>query len=386
MMPRAVRRNRYMTEEEVLAMRRLWALRDTVASVPQTHGALATAFRCCRTTVARHLAGKSRAVEGARPGVSKVVARATKARNQWMFREMKKVDEVLPSSVVMKYPTLSSLRAALVAHHKVVSGEWRAVSTRSMARVFNDAGWRHLARPAVQAYTEKHIAARKAFAEQEMPLIKERQKLPKDNQARHPYVFQDESLFQLHGNSDDDAMWVAPGQQPYNCVRTRTRGEDKVMAFLFMSWSGVKVFFHDKPAPKDRVKGQKYNVTAQTMIRDAMEPARGWLKKEKKVLYWDNASQHSSKAMRAWLAKHKLEAKRGPPLSPDANMCEDFFAPLKRNVAKRHPKDVAELKKYIKEEAAKLNPQKFVANFEARVTTMHKQKGVPGNRLPRRAP
>ena len=373
-------RNRFVTEREKLVMRRM----ANDLKKPYSQAEIGEAFNVSQSTVSRAIRDVTRATVGGRGGVSPATARANKERNAWCFAQMRKVLRRHPTSVTMKFPTLTQLARALKEHPKVRAGKWTAIGGRQLDRVFRGAGWRYVKRQTVQAYTDKHVQQRKDFAATEWPAVKSRRKL--QDRARFVYCFQDESLFQLYSHTQDSYMWVPPGMKPYNVLRTRSSGKDKTMCFLFLMHDKLKVFFHKKlegDAAYEVVNGRrrkkKDTVNRFTLIRDALKPMAKLLKG--KTLYWDNASQHISRDVKKWLREHQVKVQYGPPLSPDLNPCEHVFGVLKAKVGARYPKSVAELQRFIKEEAAALEPiaRRFCLKFESALEACFKNKGMPGN-------
>lgn len=363
-MPKSVAlRNRYLTPVE-----RAVIIRAVNRGLSQKD--VADVWNVSKSTISRVVNDVSRVVIGTRTLTTDAESKAAAARNAWMLKEMRKVKISRATTVEMEHATLTSMLAKLKKHRKVVSGEWQMVTKRQAARIMHAHGWRYMKRPKVVAHTEAHVAKRHAFAQAESPRLKA---VAKEGDAvRLDKAHYDESLFQLHAHTQDGAMWTPPGEVPHNRVATRTSGKDKVMVYAFLWRGGVEVFFHEEEG----------SVVTGTMIKEAFEPVKKLLKKEKLKVYCDNASQHRSKEMKAWLEKNKIEMIFGPPLSPDLNPIELFFGALKAAVGRRHPRDVGELKRFILEETEQLRSKAkaFCEKFPSAVEQCLKNKGMPGNK------
>jgi transposase len=70
----------------------------------------------------------------------------------------------------------------------------------------------------------------------------------------------------------------------------------------------------------------------------------------------DATGQHRSKSTTEWLQQKKIHLLELPSQSPDLNQIEMQWYDLKRAVYTRHPKNIAELKQFYKEEWSKIPP------------------------------
>ncbi len=74
--------------------------------------------------------------------------------------------------------------------------------------------------------------------------------------------------------------------------------------------------------------------------------------------------QHTSKIVKKWLEKNRIEVLTWPAQDPDLNPIENLWATLKRKVRARNPKKIAELEKICIEEWQRI-PQEDCKNLIA---------------------
>ena len=76
------------------------------------------------------------------------------------------------------------------------------------------------------------------------------------------------------------------------------------------------------------------------------------------VMQQDNDPQHKSKSTTKWLQQKKICLLEWPSQSPDHNPIEMLWYDLKRANHTRHPKNIAELKQFCKEDWSKIPPDR----------------------------
>ncbi|KAI8522083.1 hypothetical protein Bbelb_018370 [Branchiostoma belcheri] len=96
----------------------------------------------------------------------------------------------------------------------------------------------------------------------------------------------------------------------------------------------------------------------------------------------DNDPKHTSKSTKAWLEKKGWKVLEWPSQSPDLNPIENLWWDLKKAIAARKPKNIAELETFAHEEWAKIPKercQKLVSGYRARLQQVIAAKGCCTN-------
>ena len=96
------------------------------------------------------------------------------------------------------------------------------------------------------------------------------------------------------------------------------------------------------------------------------------------VMQQDNDPKHRSKSTTEWLQQKKIRLLEWPSQSPDLNPIEMLWHDLKRAVHTRHPKNIAELKQFCKEEWSKIPPDRcagLIRNYRKRLVEVIAAKG-----------
>ena len=96
------------------------------------------------------------------------------------------------------------------------------------------------------------------------------------------------------------------------------------------------------------------------------------------IFMQDNAPCHSSKATREYLGSINLPIMPWSAQSPDLNPIENVWNIIKVAVAKRNPKNVDELDKFMKEEFSNIGPnilKKLVESMPRRIEAVINAKG-----------
>ena len=92
----------------------------------------------------------------------------------------------------------------------------------------------------------------------------------------------------------------------------------------------------------------------------------------------DKDSKHRSKSTTEWLQQKIMHLLEWPSQSPDLSPIEMLWHDLKRAVHTRHPKDIAELKQFCKEERSKIPADHctgLIRNYRKRLVEVIAAKG-----------
>lgn len=187
-------------------------------------------------------------------------------------------------------------------------------------------------------------------------------------------MFTDEKDFWLfskpHGKNDQS--WVGPDDPVPTAPQMKYSPKVKV-------WGGITT--HGKTrlvVYEGSLSAAKYQ---QLILKPALRDIKRLLPDCSHVFQQDGATCHTAKSTQEFLAKQSftyLPKEDWPGNSPDLNPIENLWAKLAWQVAKRQPKDVAELTRFLKQEWAKFDDD-FVASYiksmPRRIKAVEKSKG-----------
>ena len=213
---------------------------------------------------------------------------------------------------------------------------------------------------------------------------KKLQQLAKEKQL----MYSDEKKFDTedHGNRH---QYVEEGERPEPRHRNQAAASVHVWGIIHEDPQLCKLIIHDdidpdapkrtrgrprKDAPPREPEEKKRNVTADTYIRDCLEPTFGHMtaaKKREIIFMQDGAPCHRAAKTTQWLKQHNVPLLEGwPARSPDLNPIEKVWSILGKRVSDRGPLTRPELINFVKEEWKKLvDDRKTIPKLIAAVPT-----------------
>jgi hypothetical protein len=98
------------------------------------------------------------------------------------------------------------------------------------------------------------------------------------------------------------------------------------------------------------------------------------------IFMHDNDPKHTSKLVKEWLKKKRIETLPWPSCSPDSNPIENLWDELERRVKKKQPKNLRELELVLAQEWNKIELrvlEKLVDSVPSRLYECTRTKGYP---------
>ncbi|KAI3363740.1 hypothetical protein L3Q82_001204 [Scortum barcoo] len=188
-------------------------------------------------------------------------------------------------------------------------------------------------------------------------------------------LWTDESKIDLFGRCTARYIWRKNGTafDKKNIMPTVKHGGGSVMVWGCFAASG--------PGQLTVIDGIMNSGVYQKILKDNVRPSVRALKlKRSWIMQQDNDPKHTSKSTSEWLKKNKMKVLEWPSQSPDLNPIEMLWSDLKRAVHARRPSNMADLKRFCKEEWAKIPPQRcerLITNYRKRLISVIAAKGGP---------
>lgn len=158
-------------------------------------------------------------------------------------------------------------------------------------------------------------------------------------------LWADETTVELFGRNTQHHVWRKNGRahQHQNLIPTVKYGGGSIMVWGCFAASG--------PGQLAIIDGKINSQVNQDILQENVRLSVHQLKLNRSwVMQQDNDPKHRSKSTTEWLQQKKIRLLEWPSQSPDLNPIEMLWHDLKRAVHTRHPKNIAELKQFCKEE------------------------------------
>lgn len=191
------------------------------------------------------------------------------------------------------------------------------------------------------------------------------------------FVFTDETIISSN-DFTDRTMWVSSPDDvlPRERMRTQNCYSVQVWGAIMVGQRIPLVLFPRKDHDEDgKEKGWRLN--APRYIRRCLSKLVPHMRG--KVLVQDGARSHTSKKVKEYLGRKKVEyIEDWPAYSPDLNPIEQMWSIMKREVAKYHPQSQQELERAVVEVWAAQSQElmdKLVFSFEEKLKACAHRRG-----------
>lgn len=187
-------------------------------------------------------------------------------------------------------------------------------------------------------------------------------------------IWSDESKFNMFGSDGKKMVWRHPGEEykPECLNPTVKHGGGNVLVWGCMASAGIG-YLHF-------IEGIMDSAMYEDILNKYMLPSAKKLLGRKYIFQHDCDPKHTSKRVKAFLAKKRVKVLEWPPQSPDLNPIEHLWQEVKFQRQGQHASNKEGLKTLILNTWNSIQPsvcQKLVASMRKRCEAVIQAKGGP---------